>query len=206
MAPTIDWLHSANNIILEQSRLRSLRWPEEQCPHYAAGASPVSAALWETACGLLEVGGGVGVVVVRCGEAGGRRGEEVRPIIYLKVMRLRVCGSPEHPGRPCQARSHDGGRGQAGLPEDAVPLAHLRLCLLRGEGECESLQPLHPPRPAFVCGWAGLLSLVGSVSLISRPTVRTTHKVHGCRKTQPLIFFFYLFRSLARSSVFFFFC
>lgn len=52
VAPTLDWFHCANDIIPEQSRLRSVHQPEEQCPHYAADAC---AALWETACRLLEV-------------------------------------------------------------------------------------------------------------------------------------------------------
>lgn len=152
--PTIDCSHCANNIILEQSRLRSLHRPEEQCPHYATDAQPVSAALWEAACRPAGgLGGGVMVVVV----------ESRRLITDFKVTCLRVCGFPEHPRRPDEARSHDGGRGQAVLPEGAVSLAHLRLRLLRSEGERESRQPLRPPRPAIVVcggpadGWAGCL-------------------------------------------------
>ena len=69
--------------------------------------------------------------------------------------------SLEHPPGLQQAQGQDGRGGQGGLLEVDLPVAHLRVCLLRGEGR------LHP-RPAVLASQAPHSSGPGSLSFACR--------------------------------------
>lgn len=87
--------------------------------------------------------------------------------------------SLEHPPGLQQAQGQDGGGGQGGLPEVDLPVAHLRVCLLRGEGR------LHP-RPTVLANQAPHSSGPGSLSFscrqaTGRATARSGRaRMHAC--------------------------